>query len=96
MLCDPLLIISNTCGELSELTPTDPKFREEGLSITLEFAWTFAPHRLPRITNATGNTNAHDVLLLDFIDFSWLTSPGRVGGPAGAVVVVINLSALAK
>jgi hypothetical protein len=57
----------NVWGELKTFTFTDPKFKEDGLSLTAEFACALAPHRLARTTIiTTGHTSSHD-LSVDFI-----------------------------
>jgi hypothetical protein len=57
----------NAWGELETFTFTDPKFKEDGLPLTPEFACALVPHRLPRITIiTTGHTGSHE-LLVDFI-----------------------------
>jgi hypothetical protein len=35
---DPMFITVNPCGALNAFTLTDPKLREDGLSLTAEFA----------------------------------------------------------
>ena len=77
MLCmvifwDPVFISVNAWGELNVFTLTDPKFKEDGLSLTVEFARALVPPKLPRITITIGHTQNHD-LLVDCINLSGLT-----------------------
>ena len=87
----------NVWEELKTFTFTDPKFKEDGLSLTAEFACALAPHRLPRTTIiTTGHTSSHDLSVVHL--FSWLTDitgSGR-GGPWVPSLITRDLIAMQR